>query len=165
MAELLGFSDSDLAGDLDSRKGITGVPSGQSNQLAISKAGGSSTIKLWNWVYHRCYCYMSGFLVVAVASWLSRLLAEILDSVVSKPMLRVDNKSTISLIKTHVHNDRSKHIDAKFYFIRESNVHDDLGWLRWVSSKLMSNLVMFWQSHFARQSSWSSMLRSAYLSL
>jgi len=51
--------------------------------------------------------------------WLARLLAEMLDSVVSRPLLRVDNKSAISLIKNPVHHDRSKHIDVKFHVIRD----------------------------------------------
>lgn len=34
-------------------------------------------------------------------------------------MIRVDNKSAISLVKNPVHHDRSKHIDIRFHFIRE----------------------------------------------
>jgi hypothetical protein len=34
-------------------------------------------------------------------------------------VLRVDNKSTISLIKNLVYHDRSKHIDVRYYLIRE----------------------------------------------
>ena len=35
------------------------------------------------------------------------------------PMLYVDNKATISLIKNLVLHDRSKHIEIKFHYIRE----------------------------------------------
>lgn len=42
-----------------------------------------------------------------------------LDSVVSRPLLRVDNKSAISLMKNPVHHDRSKHIDVKLHVIRD----------------------------------------------
>lgn len=34
-------------------------------------------------------------------------------------MLKVDNKSAISLIKNPVHHDRSKHIDVRFHVLRE----------------------------------------------
>jgi hypothetical protein len=34
------------------------------------------------------------------------------------PILRVDNKSTISLIKNPVHHDGSKHIDGRYHLIR-----------------------------------------------
>jgi hypothetical protein len=41
------------------------------------------------------------------------------DTEVSVPMLKVDNKSALSLIKNPVHHDRSKHIDVRFHLIRE----------------------------------------------
>jgi hypothetical protein len=63
--------------------------------------------------------YISAATAACQAVWLARLLAEITDSVVSKPVLRVDNKSAISLIKNPVHHDRSKHIDTRFHLIRE----------------------------------------------
>jgi hypothetical protein len=34
-------------------------------------------------------------------------------------VLRIDNKSTISLVKNLMHHDRWKHIDVRFNFIRE----------------------------------------------
>jgi hypothetical protein len=46
-------------------------------------------------------------------------LAEITGSVVSKPVLRTNNKSVISLIKNPVHHDLSKHIDTRFHLICE----------------------------------------------
>jgi hypothetical protein len=41
------------------------------------------------------------------------------DTEVGVPMLRVDNKSALSLIKNPVHHDLSKHIDVRFHLIRE----------------------------------------------
>ena len=35
------------------------------------------------------------------------------------PMLYVDNKATISLIKNPILHDRSKHIEIRFHYIRE----------------------------------------------
>jgi hypothetical protein len=63
--------------------------------------------------------YIAAATAACQAVWLARLLAEVLDSKVSKPVLRVDNKSTISLVKNPVHHDRSKHIDTRFHLIRE----------------------------------------------
>jgi hypothetical protein len=51
--------------------------------------------------------------------WLARLLADMTNTAVSVPMLKMDNKSALSLIKNPVHHDRSKHIDVKFHLIRE----------------------------------------------
>jgi hypothetical protein len=53
------------------------------------------------------------------AVWLARLLSEIRDMVVRVPILRIDNKSAISLIKNPVLHDRSKHIDVRFHVLRE----------------------------------------------
>ena len=50
---------------------------------------------------------------------MARLLAELVNTEVSRPLLKVDNKFAISLIENPVHHDRSKHIDVKFHFIRE----------------------------------------------
>jgi hypothetical protein len=50
---------------------------------------------------------------------LARLLSELRDAEVKVLMLRVDNKSTISLVKNPVHHDRSKHIDIRYHLIQE----------------------------------------------
>lgn len=51
--------------------------------------------------------------------WLARLLAEVLGSDPGKALLKVDNKSAISLCKNPVFHDRSKHIDTRYHFIRQ----------------------------------------------
>jgi hypothetical protein len=51
--------------------------------------------------------------------WLAQLLSELKDSEVRVSVLRVDNKSIISLVKNPVHYDRSKHIDVRYHLIRE----------------------------------------------
>ena len=114
-AELRGFSDSDLAGDLDGRKSTTGVlfflgDSPVSWQSAKQKVVAQSSCEAE---------YIAAAAAANQGVWLARLLAEMLDSVVSRPLLRVDNKSAISLIKNPVHHDRSKHIDVKFHVIRD----------------------------------------------
>ena len=50
---------------------------------------------------------------------MARLLAELVNSNVSRPLLRIDNKSAILLIKNPVHHDRSKHIDVRYHLIRD----------------------------------------------
>jgi hypothetical protein len=42
-----------------------------------------------------------------------------LTSLSAKPVVNVDNMSTIKLIKNATFHRRSKHIDVRFYFIRE----------------------------------------------
>ena len=47
------------------------------------------------------------------------LVADLTGNEVQKFRLLVDNKSDIELSKNLVHNDRSKHIDTRFHYIRE----------------------------------------------
>nr|AAP51910.2 retrotransposon protein, putative, Ty1-copia subclass [Oryza sativa Japonica Group] len=95
--ELHGFSDSDMAGDLDTRRSTSGVllPRLQSCLLAISETEGGHTIIL------------------------ARLLSDLLDSEPGAPEIMVDNKSAIAITKNPVFHDRSKHIDTRYHFIRE----------------------------------------------
>ncbi|WVZ63449.1 hypothetical protein U9M48_013080 [Paspalum notatum var. saurae] len=63
--------------------------------------------------------YIAAATAACQAIWLVRVLADMMGSEVKKPILMVDNKSTISIIKNPILNDRSKHIDVKFHVIRE----------------------------------------------
>jgi hypothetical protein len=49
--------------------------------------------------------------------WLAQVLAEVQGSAPSTPMLRVDNKSTIALIKNPVLHGLSKHIEVKYHLV------------------------------------------------
>lgn len=51
--------------------------------------------------------------------WLARLLAEVLGTEPEMAILKVDNKSAISVCKNPVFHDRSKHIDTRYHFIRQ----------------------------------------------
>ena len=53
------------------------------------------------------------------AIWLQELLSEIVGGDCKKVIIRVDNKSAISLTKNPVFHGRSKHIHRRFHFIRE----------------------------------------------
>jgi hypothetical protein len=113
--ELLGYSDSDLAGDINDQKSTSG--------LIFFLAGGPVA---WQSAKQKVVALSSceaEYIVAAAAAceavWLSRLLAELVGGAVLAPKLKVDNKSAIALMKNPVHHDRSKHIDVKFHFIRE----------------------------------------------
>jgi hypothetical protein len=51
--------------------------------------------------------------------WLSRLLTEILNKDIREVVLKVDNKSAISLIRNPILNGRSRHIDTRYHLIRD----------------------------------------------
>ena len=113
---LVGYSDSDLAGDVNDRKSTSG--------LIFFLAGGPVA---WQSAKQKVVALSSceaEYIAAAAAAaceavWLARLLAELVGGPVLAPKLKVDNKSAIALMKNPVHHDRSKHIDVKFHFIRE----------------------------------------------
>jgi hypothetical protein len=64
--------------------------------------------------------YESEYIAACQALWLARVLAEVQDSTLSTPLLRVDNKSAIALIKNSVLHEQSKHIEVKYHLVRKS---------------------------------------------
>jgi hypothetical protein len=104
-----------LAGDVDSRKSTSGVIFFL-GERAIS----------WKSVKQKVVALSSceaEYIAAATAScqgvWLGRLLGELMNTATNRPLLKIDNKSAISLIKNPVHHDRSKHIEVRFHLIRD----------------------------------------------
>jgi hypothetical protein len=64
--------------------------------------------------------YIAAVNVTCQALWLAQVLAEVQSSTSSTPLLRVDNKSAIALIKNLVLHGQSKHIEVKYHLLRES---------------------------------------------
>ncbi|XP_039834699.1 secreted RxLR effector protein 161-like [Panicum virgatum] len=113
--ELVGFSDSDMAGDVDGRRSTTGV-------LFFLGACPISWQSLKQKVVALSTCeaeYIAAAMACCQGVWLGQLLGELAGEEAQAPVLIVDNLSAIALAKNHVHHDRSKHIDTKFHFIRD----------------------------------------------
>ena len=53
------------------------------------------------------------------ATWLSRMAAEIKGIAQGSTIINCDNQTAIGLSRNDVLNDRTKHIDVKFHFIRD----------------------------------------------
>lgn len=114
-AGLIGYSDSDYAGDVDSRKSTTGVVFFLNNSPVTwtsmkQKVVAQSTCEAE---------YIAAANASCQALWLSRVLAEVQGVSLKAPMLKVDNKSAIALIKNPVLHGQSKHIEVKYHFVRE----------------------------------------------
>ena len=64
--------------------------------------------------------YIAASTAACQAVWLGQLMGDLfaMDPVV--PTVLVDNKSAIQLCKNPVFHDRSKHIETRYHFIRES---------------------------------------------
>lgn len=114
--KLVGYSDSDLAGDLDDWKSTTSV--------AYFYGGNLITYISWKQrmvAFSSCEAeYVAAAITACLGTWLSRLLADLRKEKEGAVILRIGNKSTISLCKNLVYHDRSKHIDTCYHYIREN---------------------------------------------
>jgi hypothetical protein len=116
--KLHGYSDSDLANDVDDRKSTTGAVfflgdnpvSWQSQKQKVVALSSSS-----------CEAeYIASATATCQGLWLSRLLGDVRNTQAEAVSLMVDNKSALAQIKNPVFHDRSKHIQTRFHFIREA---------------------------------------------
>ncbi|KAK9907798.1 hypothetical protein M0R45_000739 [Rubus argutus] len=113
--DLLGYTDSDYAGDLDDRKSTsgyvfllgTGVVSWSSKKqpvitLSTTEAEFVAT----------AFCACQGI-------WMRRVLEKLGHIKNRSTTVFCDNSSTIKLLKNPVLHGRSKHIDVRFHFLRD----------------------------------------------
>jgi hypothetical protein len=112
-AHLVGYSDSDHAGDIDTSKSTSGI-------LFFSKS-----LVSWQSVKQQVLALSSceaEYIAASTAStqvlWLVRLLGDLLDRDTGVVELRVDNKSALALAKNPIFHERSKHIRVRYHFIR-----------------------------------------------
>lgn len=109
------FCDSNLAGDPVDRRSTTGMVyylygnvitwcSQKQRGVALSSCEAE---------------FMAATSAACQGIWLMRLLRELLEQPTKPFTLFVDNKSAIALMKNPMFHCRSKHIDTRYYFIRE----------------------------------------------
>ncbi|WVZ80043.1 LOW QUALITY PROTEIN: hypothetical protein U9M48_027558 [Paspalum notatum var. saurae] len=104
-AQLIGYSDADMAGDVDGRKSTSGIIFFLGGNAITWQSSKQKVVALSS-----CEAeYIAMATAACQAVWLAWLVTE----------LGVDNQSAIALAKNPVHHDRSKHIDTKFHYIRE----------------------------------------------
>jgi hypothetical protein len=115
-ASLIGYCHSDYAGDLEKRQSMSGI---------IFFLGVNPIT--WQSMKQKLVAQSSceaEYIPVANATcqalWLSRVLAEIQGRVQRVPILKVDNKSAIALIKNPVLTRQTRHIEVKYHSVRES---------------------------------------------
>ena len=113
--ELVGYSDSDMAGDVDDRKSTSGVLYFLDGNPVAWQSQKQRVVALSS-----CEAeYIAGAAAACQGVWLRRLLQDMVGTDVPPPQLKMDNQSAIALSKNPVLHDRSKHIDTKFHYIRE----------------------------------------------
>ncbi|KAF0924771.1 hypothetical protein E2562_014570 [Oryza meyeriana var. granulata] len=112
---ITGYTDSDLAGDLDDRKSTGGMAFYVNESLVAWSSQKQRTVALSS-----CEAeFMAATAAACQALWLRSLLAELNKEQPRPVKVFVDNKSAIALMKNPVFHGRSKHIDTRFHFIRE----------------------------------------------
>jgi hypothetical protein len=113
-AHLVGYNDSDHAGDIDTSKSTSG------NLFFFSKCLVSwQSVKQQVVALSSCEAeYIAASTASTQALCLVRPLSDILGRDTGAVELRVDRKSALALVKNHVFYKRSKHIRVRYHFIR-----------------------------------------------
>lgn len=115
VADLVGYSDSDHAGDVDTRKSTTGVLFFLGSNAVTWQSQKQKIVALSS-----CEAeYIAAATASCQGVWLARLLAELRGEEAGAATLKIDNQSAIELSKNPVFHDRSKHIDTRYHYIRE----------------------------------------------
>jgi hypothetical protein len=118
-ALLEGYSDSDLAGDIDTRKSTSGILFFLGSSIITWQSHKQKVVALSS-----CEAeYIAATTAACQGVWLAQLLAGLRGERVRAYTLKMDSQSAIQLSKNPVFHDRSKHIDTRYHFIRECVEH------------------------------------------
>jgi hypothetical protein len=113
--KLVGFSDSDYAGDVDDHKNTSGYVF-LLNGATISLSSKKQTIVTLSTTEAE---FIAAASCVCQGIWLRGILEEVKYTQQGLIMLFCDNSSIIKLSKNPVLHGRSKHIDVRFHFLRD----------------------------------------------
>jgi hypothetical protein len=113
-AHLVGYSDSDHTGDIDTSKSTSGI------LFFFGKCFVSwQSVKQQVVALSSCEAeYIAASIASTQTLWLVRLLSDLLDRDTGAVELRVDSKSALTLAKNPVFHERSNHIWVRYHFIR-----------------------------------------------
>jgi len=111
---LLGYSDSDYAGDVKDRRSTSGVVYFLDKSLVTWSSQKQKIVALSS-----CEAEYVAAVAACQGIWLSRLISDMMGMKEATVKLLMDNMSAIALSKNPVHHGRSKHIDTKYHFLRE----------------------------------------------
>ena len=112
--QLNGYTDADFAGDLTTRKSTTGFVF-MFNGGPVSWASRRQRSIALSTTDAEFFAVSEG---AREAIWLKRLLQEI-GIKVNKVPIRCDNKCAIQLVYNPENHQRTKHIDVKYFYVRE----------------------------------------------
>lgn len=114
-AKLVGFSDSDHAGDIDTRKSTSSAMFFLGSSLISWQSTKQQIVALSS-----CEAeYVAATSAAAQAIWLARLLGDLQGKKSEIVKLKMDSMSALALSRNPIFHERSKHIDLRYHFIRE----------------------------------------------
>ena len=113
--KLVGFSDSDWAGDVDTRRSTSGYTFHVGNSLVSWSSKKQATVAKSSTEAE----YVALSFATQEAVWLRRLLESINCSETTPTTIFEDNQGAIDLSRNPKHHNRTKHIDISFHFTRE----------------------------------------------
>jgi hypothetical protein len=113
-AHLVGYSDSDHAGDIDTSKSTSGIIFFFGKCLVSWQSVKQHMIALSSYEAE----YIAASTALTQALWLVRLLGDLLSRDTRTVELRVNIKSALALTKNLMFHERSKHIQVRYHFIR-----------------------------------------------
>jgi hypothetical protein len=113
-AHLIGYSDSDHAGNIDTSKSTSGILFFFDKCLVSWQSVKQQVVALSS-----CEAeYIAASTTSTQALWLVRLLSDLLGRDTGAVELRVDSKSALALAKNPIFHEWSKHIQVRYHFIR-----------------------------------------------
>ena len=114
-SNLLGFTDSDFVGDQDDRRSTSGYAF-MFGTGAITWSSKKQPIVTLSSIEAE---FVAATACTCQAIWLRRILEEFQFKQLEATQVFCDNNSSIKLSKNPVLHGRSKHIDVRYYFLRE----------------------------------------------
>ncbi|UYV77760.1 hypothetical protein LAZ67_15002179 [Cordylochernes scorpioides] len=118
--QLVGYSDSDFARDVDSRKSTTGYAF-MMNGGTVSWASQRQPIIALSTTESE---YIAACSAAKELIWIRRLLQGIGCDITKETELYIDNQAAIKLVENPVFHKRTKHIDVRYHFIRSKHEED-----------------------------------------
>jgi hypothetical protein len=131
----VGYSDADWGRDLNSRRSTTGVIVLLNDAVVVWKSCKQPTVAISTMEAE----YMALTDAAKEIKWIRQLFDELHYGITPRPstILKTDNQGALALAKNPVHHTRSKHIDIKHHYIRET-IAQGIVWLEHVSTSDMA---------------------------
>ncbi|UYV70226.1 hypothetical protein LAZ67_7002240 [Cordylochernes scorpioides] len=120
--ELTGYSDSDYARDIDSRKSTTGYIFMLNHGAVSWSSQKQSTVALSTTESE----YIAACAATKEMVWLRRLLKDIGIKMDRPTVLNMDNQAAIKLVQNPEFHKRTKHIDVRYHYIRTKQEDGEL---------------------------------------